>query len=157
MTTSYANEKLQLIGAKYIAEIDTNLKWETNEQTNIGLDLGFFDNSLNITLDYFVRDAKDLLLYRNLRPSTGYTSIYTNAGHIRNSGFEFAINYTKEIGDWTFGATLNGSTLKNKAIEVGDDIFHSGGVDDGYYWTNYSITKNGHPVGSFYGRWLEMF
>lgn len=46
---------------------------------------------------------------------------------------------------------MNGSTLKNKAIEVGDDIFHSGGVDDGYYWTNYSITKNGHPVGSFYG------
>lgn len=138
-------------GLAKVAEIDTNLKWETNEQTNIGLDLGFFDNSLNITLDYFVRDAKDVLLYRNLRPSTGYTSIYTNAGHIRNSGFEFAINYTKEIGDWTFGATLNGSTLKNKAIEVGDDIFHSGGVDDGYYWTNYSITKNGHPVGSFYG------
>jgi len=138
-------------GLAKTAEIDTNLKWETNEQTNIGLDLGFFDNSLNITLDYFVRDAKDLLLYRNLRPSTGYTSIYTNAGHIRNSGFEFAVNYTKEVGDWTFGATLNGSTLKNKAIEVGDDIFYSGSVDTGYYWDNYSITKNGYPVGSFYG------
>lgn len=138
-------------GLAKTAEIDTNLKWETNEQTNIGLDLGFFDNSLNITLDYFVRDAKDLLLYRNLRPSTGYTSIYTNAGHIRNSGFEFAVNYTKEVGDWNFGATLNGSTLKNKAIEVGDDIFYSGSVDTGYYWDNYSITKNGYPVGSFYG------
>ena len=138
-------------GLAKTAEIDTNLKWETNEQTNIGLDLGFFNNSLNITLDYFVRDAKDLLLYRNLRPSTGYTSIYTNAGHIRNSGFEFAVNYTKDFGDWTFGATLNGSTLKNKAIEVGDDIFYSGSVDTGYYWDNYSITKNGYPVGSFYG------
>lgn len=138
-------------GLAKTAEIDTNLKWETNEQTNIGLDLGFFDNSLNITLDYFIRDAKDLLLYRNLRPSTGYTSIYTNAGHIRNSGFEFAVNYTKEVGDWTFGATLNGSTLKNKTIEVGDDIFYSGSVDTGYYWDNYSITKNGYPVGSFYG------
>lgn len=142
---------LSAAGLAKTAEIDTNLKWETNEQTNIGLDLGFFNNSLNITLDYFVRDAKDLLLYRNLRPSTGYTSIYTNAGHIRNSGFEFAVNYTKEVNDWTFGVTLNGSTLKNKAIEVGDDIFYSGSVDTGYYWDNYSITKNGHPVGSFYG------
>ena len=138
-------------GLAKTAEIDTNLKWETNEQTNVGLDLGFFNNSLNITLDYFVRDAKDLLLYRNMRPSTGYTNIYTNAGHIRNSGFEFSINYTKTVGDWNFGATLNGSTLKNKTIDVGDDIFYSGDVADGYYWDNYSATKNGHPVGSFYG------
>ncbi|MCD8182211.1 MAG: TonB-dependent receptor [Bacteroides sp.] len=112
-------------GLAKTAEIDTNLKWETNEQTNVGLDLGFFDNSLNVTLDYFVRDAKDLLLYRNLRPSTGYTSIYTNAGHIRNSGFEFAVSYTKNVGEWNFGATLNGSTLKNKTIDVGDDIFRA--------------------------------
>lgn len=138
-------------GLARTSEIDTNLKWETNEQTNIGLDLGFFDNSLNVSLDYFIRDAKDLLLYRNIRPSTGYTNIYTNAGHIRNKGFEFSINYTKQFGEWNFGATLTGSTLKNEAIEVGDDIFTSSGVADGYYWDNYSITRNGYPVGSYYG------
>lgn len=138
-------------GLARTSEIDTNLKWETNEQTNIGLDLGFFDNSLNISMDYFIRDAKDLLLYRNIRPSTGYTNIYTNAGHIRNKGFEFSVNYNKQFGDWNFSATLTGSTLKNKAIEVGDDIFTSSGVETGYYWENYSITRNGYPVGSYYG------
>lgn len=138
-------------GLAKTAEIDTNLKWETNEQTNVGLDIGLLNNDLNITLDYYIRDAKDLLLYRNLRPLTGYKNIYTNAGHIRNSGFEVTVGYNKNFGDWTFGATLNAATLKNKAIEVGDDIFYSDGVSSGYYWNNYSITRNGYPVASFYG------
>jgi TonB-linked SusC/RagA family outer membrane protein len=138
-------------GIAQLREIDTNLKWETNEQTNIGLDLGFMQNSLNLTVDYFIRDAKDLLLYRNLRPSTGFSTIYTNAGHIRNSGLEVSLNYNKRFGDWTFGATLNAATLKNEAIEVGDDIYYSGGPTDGDYWENWSITSNGYPVASYYG------
>ncbi len=138
-------------GLAQTREIDTNLKWETNEQTNIGLDMGFFNNELSISLDYFIRDAKDLLLYRNIRPSTGYTSIYTNAGHIRNSGVEFAVNYQKQFDEWGYSIKVNGSTLKNKAIEVGDDIYSSSGAADGDYWSNYSLTRNGHPVASFYG------
>ena len=133
-------------------EVDTNLKWETNEQTNIGLDLGFFNNELNISMDYFIRDAKDLLLYRQVRPSTGFSSVYTNAGHIRNRGFEFMINWNKTFGDWYVGVSFNGSTLKNEAIEVGDDIFSkSGNATAGDEWDNHSITRNGYPVGSYYG------
>lgn len=137
-------------------EVDTNLKWETNEQFNVGLDLGFFNNKLNITMDYFIRSAKDLLLYKAVRPSTGFESVYTNAGEIRNRGFEFSINYNTQIGkDWSINATLTGSTLKNEAVNVGDDIFESSNVDTGYYWDNYSITRNGYPVGSFYGWVVE--
>ena len=137
-------------------EVDTNLKWETNEQFNVGLDLGFFNNKLNITMDYFTRSAKDLLLYKAVRPSTGFGNVYTNAGEIRNRGFEFSVNYNTQIGkDWSINATLTGSTLKNEAVDVGDDIFESGNVDAGYYWDNYSITRNGHPVGSFYGWVVE--
>lgn len=132
-------------------EVDTNLKWETNEQTNVGLDVGFFNNELNISMDYFIRDAKDLLLYRQVRPSTGFASVYTNAGHIRNKGFEFIINWNKTFGDWYVGVSFNGSTLKNEAIEVGEDIFSkSGSAEDGDQWDNHSITRNGYPVGSYY-------
>ena len=139
-------------GIAKASEVDTNLKWETNEQANIGLDFGVMNGKLSGSLDYFVRTAKDLLLYKTIRPSTGYDNVYTNAGSIRNSGFEFQLTYATRIGsDWNINATLTGSTLKNKAIEVGDDIFYSGGVDTGYYWDNYSITQNGQPVGSFYG------
>lgn len=81
---------------------------------------------------------------------------YTNAGEIRNRGFEFSINYNTQIGkDWSINATLTGSTLKNEAVNVGDDIFESSNVDTGYYWDNYSITRNGYPVGSFYGWVVE--
>ncbi|MDN5291923.1 MAG: TonB-dependent starch-binding outer membrane protein SusC, partial [Anaerophaga sp.] len=138
-------------GLAQVREIDTNLKWETNEQTNIGLDFGFMNNNFNVSLDYFIRDAKDLLLNRPLRPSTGYTHIYTNAGHIRNSGFEFLLSYQKRYTDWFMNFRLTGSTLNNKAIDVGSDIYFSKDVATGDYWNNYSLTRNGHPVGSFYG------
>lgn len=138
-------------GLAQIREIDTNLKWETNEQTNIGLDVGVLNNSLTLTLDYFQRDAKDLLLFRTLRPSTGYSDIYTNSGHIRNTGFEFQVGYQKKIGDLFLSVKANGTTIKNKAIEVGDDIYSSLNVSDGANWGSYSITRNGYPVGSFFG------
>ena len=134
-------------------EIDTNLKWETNEQTNIGLDFAFMNNELSFSADYFIRDAKNLLLYRQVRPSTGFINVYTNAGHIRNSGFEFTAAWNKSLGrDWNVGVKLNGSTLKNEAIEVGDPIFaKSSSTQDGDKWDNHSITKNGDPVGAYYG------
>ncbi|OAV69108.1 Outer membrane cobalamin receptor protein, SusC/RagA family [Bacteroidales bacterium Barb6XT] len=139
-------------GLAQTKEIDTNLKWETNEQTNIGLDLGFIDNTLTFAVDYFVRDAKDLLLERSVRPSTGYSSVYTNAGHIRNSGLEVMATYQKQVGDWNYNVKLNASTLKNKVIEVGDDIFHSGGgVDNDQYFKNWSLTRNDYPIASYYG------
>ena len=140
-------------GMAQTREIDVNLKWETNIQTNVGLDFGFLNNSITVSLDYFIRDAKNLLLDRSLRPSTGYRSYYTNAGHIRNQGFEFMVGYQKQIGDWYINASVNGATLKNKAIDVGNDIYASGATGD--YWDNFSVTRNGLPVASFYGWRVE--
>ena len=151
----------KVVGFAQLKEIDTNLKWETNTQTNIGLDLGLLNNDLNITMDYFIRDSKDLLLYRNMRPSTGHGQVYTNAGHIQNKGFEFSVSYNKRFGDWNLGATLTGSTLKNNVIEVGDPIYNNldanGDLitDDGDNWTNHSVTMEGHAVGSYYGYVVE--
>jgi TonB-linked SusC/RagA family outer membrane protein len=128
--------------------IDTNLKWETNESMNYGIDFGFVNNQYSFTLDYFVRDAKDLLLNRNIRSSTGFTQIYTNAGHIRNSGFEFTATWQKAIRDWYFNVRLNGSTLVNKVIDVGEPIRATFGYGDN--WDNASVTQNGYPIASFY-------
>jgi TonB-linked SusC/RagA family outer membrane protein len=136
-------------GLAQTREIDTNLKWETNESTNVGLDFGFANNTYSFTVDYFVRDAKDLLLDRTLRPSTGYESIYTNAGHIRNSGWEISATYQKPVGDWFYNIRLNASTLKNEVIDVGEPIYRS--IGNGDYWTSSSITQNGSPIASYYG------
>ena len=158
------------IGA-YAPLVDNNLKWETNEQLNFGLDFGLLNGDLNVTLDYFVKKTKDLLLERQIRPSAGYSSIYTNFGQINNYGFEFSVNYNKRLNkDWTINVAFNGSTLKNEIKEMGvdytstcsgsnstysaDDIDGSniGAVNGtGFLWDNHSICREGEAVGSYYG------
>lgn len=144
-------------GLAQLNEIDTNLKWETNEQLNIGFDMSFLENALSFTADYFRRDAKDLLLYKGLRPSTGFSQVYTNAGQIRNTGFEFQIGYQKKLGDWDLNVNANATTVKNETVDVGRDIFSNYGADGindinvGAWWNTYSVTRNGYPVGSYYG------
>ena len=153
----------------YSPLVDTNLKWETNEQWNIGLDFSLLNGDLNVGLDYFIRTSKDLLLNRQIRASQGNTAIYTNYGEIENKGFEFSIAYNKRLNeDWTISATLNGSTLKNKVKKMGDPLYNTNsdssgqgtgdgsntgavGAASGYYWGNHSICKEGEAVGSYYG------
>jgi len=148
---------------------DPRLKWETNEQSNIGIDLGVLNNNLTLTLDYFVRKSKDLLLYQSIRPSSGYTQVYTNYGEIENKGIEFSLNYKKQINqDWNFSAMLTGSTLKNKVVKMGADLFSENtnatgdgsnqgaiGAPSGTHWNGHSICREGYAVGSFWGYQVE--
>ena len=160
-------------GGTYQGLVDTNLKWETNEQTNIGLDFGFLNGDLNVTADYFIRKSKDLLIYRQVRPSTGFTQVYTNYGEIENRGFEISVNYNKRLNnDWTINATLTGSTLKNEIKKMGEPLYYTNsdssgagtgdgsntgavGAAAGYHWGNHSVSMEGHAVGSFYGYVVE--
>ena len=152
---------------------DTSLKWETNEQLNFGIDAAFFNSQLVIGLDYFVRTSKDLLLYRNIRPSSGYSTIYTNYGEIENKGLEFLVGFNKRINkDLSINVQLTGSTLTNKVKKMGDPIYNTNsdssgqgtgdgsntgavGSADGYHWGNHSICMEGEAVGSFYGYQVE--
>ena len=157
----------------YAPLVDTNLKWETNEQLNFGIDLGFLNGDLNITMDYFIRKTKDLLLDRQIRKSAGNSSIYTNFGQIDNKGFEFSINYNKQLNqDWGINVAFNGSTLSNKIKKMGvdytstcsggngtysaDDIDGSqlgavSGASNSFMWNDHSICREGEAVGSYYG------
>ena len=142
-------------GLAQTEEIDPRLKWETNETKNVGLEMGFLKNSLTLSVEYFIRDAKDLLLNRALRPSTGYDQIYTNLGQIRNKGFEFFVVYQKRAGDWSFNIKLNGSTLKNEIIDIGAPFVRSDGVDVNDGWNNWARFQNGYAITSFYGYRVE--
>ena len=156
----------------YAPLVDTSLKWETNEQLNFGIDLGFLNGDLNITMDYFIRKTKDLLLERQIRKSSGYSSIYTNFGQIDNKGFEFSINYNKKLNkDWGINVAFNGSTLTNKIKKMGVDYTSTCGGSNstysaedtmdgsnvgavngaGFVWDNHSICREGEAVGSYYG------
>ena len=166
-----SSSSLKQVTGLYAALVDTKLKWETNEQLNFGLDLAFLNGDLNVTLDYFVRNSKDLLLDYQIRPSNGFTSVYTNYGNIRNQGLEVAINYRKQLNkDFGFNVGFNASTLSNKVTKMGEPLLmqndeggngiwntidgsNIGGVgaDSGWKWGGHSISKEGEAVGSFYG------
>lgn len=148
---------------------DPGLKWEANEQTNIGIDASLFNGQLVASVDYFVRTSKDLLIDRAIRATSGYQKIYTNYGEIENSGIEIMLGWNKRFNnDLSLNVTLTGSTLKNKVKKMGDPIFNTNsdssgqgtgdgsntgavGSADGYHWGNHSICKEGEAVGSFYG------
>jgi hypothetical protein len=144
---------------------DPRLKWETNEEDNVGIDLGLLNNELTATVDYYIRTAKDLLLYQSIRPSSGYTQVYTNYGEVQNKGVDLSLTYKKQINkDWSFGVTLTGETVKNKIIKMGADLYseNTGGTNDGSnvgavgapsgtHWNDHSICREGYAVGSFYG------
>ncbi|MDO4992563.1 MAG: TonB-dependent receptor, partial [Prevotellaceae bacterium] len=161
----------------YAPLVDRNLKWETNEQVNLGLDLGFLDGDLEISADYFTRKTKDLLLNLAVRASSGNTEVYTNYGSMENKGIEFSVNYKKYLGnDFSLSATLTGSSISSKITDLPNHPIYntaSGGnyddvamgnidgvagdgsntfqVDAGSYWTNHSVSQIGSAVGSYYG------
>ena len=146
--------------------VDTSLKWETNEMLNFGIDFAFL-NDWDITLDYFIKTTKDLLLYQQFRPSAGNTQVYTNYGKIENKGFEFAIGYHKQFNkDWGLNVRMTGSTIKNKVKQMGDplpmtcsgnngagnyDGSQVGAIDGNGDWNNHSYSMEGEAIGSFYG------
>ena len=148
----------------YMPLKDGNLKWETTEMTNFGIDFAFLNN-WDITLDYFIKNTKDLLLSRQLRPSAGYTQVYTNFGEIQNKGCEFAVGYHKQFSkDFSFNARLTGSTISNKVKKMGEILYNTassngayidgsqvGAVDGNGHWNNHSICMEGEAIGSFYG------
>ncbi|MEG0464709.1 TonB-dependent receptor, partial [Bacteroides sp.] len=71
-----------------------NLKWEGSTTVNLGFDLGFLDNRLNLTADLFVKNTKDLLLAQSLAHVTGFSSQYQNIGKIQNRGLELSLSST---------------------------------------------------------------
>lgn len=137
----------------YAGSIGTkNLKWETTEQYGIGLDLGLFDNALNVTIDYFNKRTKDLIEIVPM-PSVAGVSVdpYGNIGDVVNRGWEFSASYQKKIGDVTFGVNGNISTVHNEVLDLGnmDYIQHTVGVNDkrplrsavGQPWYSYYVLK----------------
>ncbi len=126
------------------------LSWETSKQTNIGLDLGLFNNRISLEANYYNNDVDGLILAVPQAPSKGIpgNSILQNVGSMYNRGFEFSLNASpidKERFTWT--TNLNFTTNKNEVTAlVGDAPLI--GTTSGLETTN--ITQVGYPVGSLY-------
>lgn len=124
------------------------LKWETTEEFNIGLDLELF-NRVNLTADYYNRTTKDLLFNVPIAQFTGYSSILSNAGSIRNSGIELLLNTINvQTADFSWNTSLNFTMNDNEILSLGNqdaDIFTAP-----IFW-NHQIFRVGEAAGSFWG------
>ena len=131
------------------------LKWETTEQWNLGLDLGFLDERIGLTVDWYRKTTRDLLLNTALPTSSGYFSAMKNVGKVRNQGIEFTLN-TTNIKNRHFSWTTNFNIAfnKNKVLELAENqsSLLSAAKFDQNYNSQYSyIAKVGYPMGMMYG------
>jgi len=128
-----------------------DLKWETTEQVNLGLELGFFHNRLTLTTDVYHKRTRDLLRLQRLPISSGFDEIWVNDGVIDNRGFELAAEANLLRGSliWNLGAmyTLN----RNEVIGVGDSDFEFWGSEIEMFRTPVNVLKEGQPLFAFYG------
>lgn len=118
-----------------------NVTWETVEQTNIGLDFGFLDNSIYGELDWYTKDTKDILLALGIPKFIGLDAPEQNAGIVRNSGIETMVGYRKTFGDVTFNTSVNFAYNKNRWIDRGGD-------DDNI--DGWKIQRVGSSLNAFY-------
>lgn len=127
-----------------------DLKWEESEQTDIGLDFGFFNNALTFTVDYYKKKTNGMLMTLSIPSYVGENKPYGNVGDMENSGVEFEAGYKFNVADAHFSLKGNASYLKNKLIKLGND---TGFANYDSFQTAGTITRgeNGQPFPFFYG------
>jgi TonB-linked SusC/RagA family outer membrane protein len=128
-----------------------DLRWEKTAQADIGVELGLFNNRLNIEADVYYRKTEDMLLDAPVPQSSGYAIIRKNIGSMENKGLEFTVNSVNiNSGNFKWNTTFNISFNRNKVLSLAtpSDIFNVGGPN----FTNpTNIIRIGEPVGSFWG------
>ncbi|UFH57382.1 TonB-dependent receptor domain-containing protein [Spirosoma sp. KNUC1025] len=113
------------------------------------MDAAFFQNKLQLNVDYFIKTTSDMLVPIPVPRSGGTSGVpYVNAGRVENRGVELDLTYRNRVGPVTFDITANGSFIRNKVISLSDGRPIPGGrIDNGIFAT---LTEPGYPIGSFY-------
>ena len=132
---------------------NADLRWESTNQTNIGLDMGFFKNRISITAEWYLKKSDGLLYSFPLPQYSGYSSATSNIGSIENRGFEFELRTVNfQSGDFQWGTDFNITfpTSKVTHLPLGEILSNRkpGHITD---FTETHILREGLPVGSFYG------
>lgn len=134
---------------------NAQLKWETTWQTDIGLDLSMFKNRIGLTVDYYAKDTRDLLLQSDAPRTMGFPSIMKNVGRVKNNGIEISLNTINvEMRDFQWTTNFNIAFNKNKVVELVDgnnSMFTNVGFFSDYNATHLYVAKVGKPLGLFFG------
>ncbi|WP_390599507.1 SusC/RagA family TonB-linked outer membrane protein [Bacteroides sp. f07] len=121
-----------------------NIKWETTRSVNVALDLGFFNNRIQTTFEWFDKKTSDILMQLAM-PGIFLGSLsapYQNVGAVRNRGWEWTVNYSDSKGDWAWNVGFNLSHVKNEILEMGELEEKIDGN---------TINRIGNPIGAYFG------
>ena len=141
-TNPYFNN-LNTLGVAILQFANPDLSWETSQQWNVGLDLGFAKH-FTLTVDVYNRTVKNMILPRSLPSSAGgLNDPFVNAGSMENKGWELALNYRTKVKKWGFDATFMLSDVKNNVIGLVPGLPFIGGGS--------LRTQPGYALNSYYG------
>jgi len=131
-----------------------NLQWESLAQVDLGLDMGFFRDKLNVTIDYYKKTTKDLIYDLPIGDWNGFQTITVNTGELQNQGVELAIN-TENINrkNFTWNTTFNIAYNKQKVINLGGQPYIITQTANLYGGRGMDFTKlaPGQELSTFYG------
>lgn len=132
------------------------LSWESTASSDIGLDMGFFNDRLKITTDVYYKKTQNLLFNKYIPTESGFSTALINAGSLENKGLEIGINaqlVTNKSFDWDISGNI--SFNRNKVLDLnGTDNLLAGNSSGSIFpgtTTPTSILRVGEPIGSFYG------
>jgi len=165
------NEAQYKLGIAPSTFANADLKWETTEQVNVGLDYAMWKGRLSLSVDAYYKNTYDLLQSRSLPKTSGYSSMWQNSGAIMNKGIEFTLDSTPVIaGDFEFNLSGNLSMNRNRITDLGYEVegqdfyFEPGVKTTQYFYTGASVASSAHlrsapinvfmlgqPIGLFYG------
>ena len=132
-----------------------DLKWETINSFDLGLEMVAFDNRLHFEYTYYNKTTKDMMTYINLS-SLGLYDILVNGGKVRNWGHEFSAGWKQQLGDITLTVDGNITFMDNKVISLAEEL--PNGIIIDARANNGSAearTMAGQPIGSFFGYVVE--
>lgn len=119
-----------------------NIKWETTIYKNVGIDLGFFSNKLEVSAEAYIKDTRDMLSTKNISLCTGYGSLTVNDGKLRTTGYEVQVIYHGNAGEFNYDLDMNLSHYKSVLKAMADPNY--------LYEYGASRTYVGGEIGEFW-------
>ena len=150
-TMRYVLGNQVIVGSQVSGIGNQQLKWETVEDFNIGIDAAFLQSRLRITADWFRKTSHDMLMKKDNLLLSGYpmwnAQMWENVGEMRATGWELGINWQDRMSDFTYGVGVNLSSVRNKAITLNGDYIYTGSHNG----DNIIRNEAGEFISQFYG------
>lgn len=128
-----------------------DLKWETSEQIDLGLDARMFNSRLTLGFDWYRKMTRDLLISIAPVPEIGVKSTYVNAGNVLNTGVELELGWKDSIGDFTYSVNANMATLHNEVLSLHKAVPRIENMVSGLNNQVRSAFEAGYPIWYFRG------